>query len=141
MAKLDMTTDEREAFLADLHVAVLSIAREGKGPLSLPIWYRYEPGGPVVLSMDRASLKVRLLSARGRATLTVQTEQPPYRYVMVEGAVTIEEHDHADSMRLAVRYLGPDLGARYVQQNPPGDHSVTVHLHPEQWLTVDYGKM
>ena len=45
MADTDMTTDEREAFLADLHVGILSIARDDKGPLALPIWYWYEDGG------------------------------------------------------------------------------------------------
>ena len=42
---MKMTAAEREAFLADLHVGVLSIAREGRAPLSAPIWYDYEPGG------------------------------------------------------------------------------------------------
>ncbi len=140
MSQLDMTVAEREAYLADLHVGVLSIGREGKGPLALPIWYMYEPGGAVVLSMDGASLKARLLGARGRATLTVQIETPPYTYVMVEGPVTIGEHDH-DSLALASRYLGPEMGAWYDERNPPGGDSVTVRLHPEQWLTIDYGKM
>ncbi len=140
MSPLDMTTDEREAFLAGLHVGVLSIGREGKGPLALPIWYAYEAGGDVVLSMDGASLKARLLGARGRATLTVQDEAPPYKYVMVEGPVTIGAHDH-DSRALASRYLGEEMGAWYAEHNPPGDDSVTVRLHPAQWLTIDYAKM
>lgn len=143
MSALDMTNDEREAFLAGLHVGVLSIGRERKGPLALPIWYMYDPsvdGGAVVLSMDGASLKARLLGARGRATLTVQDEAPPYKYVMVEGPVTIGRHDH-DSLALASRYLGEQMGAWYAEHNAPGDDSVTVRLHPEQWLTIDYGKM
>ena len=41
---LKMTKEEREAFLADLHVGVISIARDGRGPLTVPIWYDYEPG-------------------------------------------------------------------------------------------------
>jgi nitroimidazol reductase NimA-like FMN-containing flavoprotein (pyridoxamine 5'-phosphate oxidase superfamily) len=140
MSALDMTVAEREAYLADLHVGVLSIAREGRGPLALPIWYTYEPGGAVVLSMDDSSLKARLLGARGRATLTAQTEAPPYKYVMVEGPITIGAHDH-DARALAVRYLGENMGAWYAEHNRPGDDSVTVRLHPEQWLTIDYAKM
>jgi len=34
-----MTKQERESFLADLHVGVISIAEEGRGPLTVPIWY------------------------------------------------------------------------------------------------------
>jgi len=138
MADTDMTIDEREAFLADLHVGILSIARDGKGPLSLPIWYRYADG-EVTIGISDSSVKALLLRRRGRATLTVQNEAPPYQYVMVEGPVTIDRNDR-DVQRMATRYLGPDLGAWYAEQNPTTDDSVTVHLRPESWLTCDYGK-
>ena len=46
---LRMTRAEREAFLADVHVGVLSIAEPGRGPLAAPIWYGYEPGGEIWL--------------------------------------------------------------------------------------------
>jgi len=39
-----------ELFLADLHVAVISIPLMDRGPLTVPIWYVYEPGGePAVM--------------------------------------------------------------------------------------------
>ena len=41
--KLSMTRAEREAFLAGVHVGVLSIPEPGRGPLAAPIWYGYEP--------------------------------------------------------------------------------------------------
>ena len=41
---LTMTKEERETFLADVHVAVISVAENGQGPLVVPIWYCYEPG-------------------------------------------------------------------------------------------------
>ena len=138
MADTDMTIDEREAFLAGLHVGVLSIAREGKGPLALPIWYLYEDGD-VLISMSGASVKAELLRKRGRATLTVQQEAPPYQYVMVEGAVTVGPED-IDVAGLAVRYLGAEMGAWYAKNNPPTADSVVARITPDQWLTVDYGK-
>ena len=42
-----MTKEEREAFLADLHVGVFSVVAEGATPITAPIWYSYEPGGTV----------------------------------------------------------------------------------------------
>ena len=36
-----MTRAEREAFLAALHVGIISIAETGRGPLAVPIWYAY----------------------------------------------------------------------------------------------------
>ena len=38
MADTRMTQEEREAFLADLHVGVLAIPADG-APLTAPIWY------------------------------------------------------------------------------------------------------
>ena len=43
MSNLTMSKDEREAFLADLHVGVFSVVGEGDAPLTAPIWYSYEP--------------------------------------------------------------------------------------------------
>jgi nitroimidazol reductase NimA-like FMN-containing flavoprotein (pyridoxamine 5'-phosphate oxidase superfamily) len=52
-----MSVQERETFLADIHVGVLSIPRkEGKAPLTVPIWYDYQPGGEVWLIMGREYL-------------------------------------------------------------------------------------
>lgn len=138
MAALDMTEAEREAFLADLHVGILSIARTGKGPLALPIWYQYEDGD-VIIGMDGDSLKARLLRAAGRATMTVQTETAPYQYVMVEGPVTVAA-EQRDDLSMATRYLGPELGAWYAQNNPSTERSVVARLRPEQWLTADFAK-
>ncbi len=139
MSDLDMTIDEREAFLADVHIGILSIARDGKGPLALPIWYQYEDG-EVSIGMDGNSVKAKLLRAAGRASMTVQTETPPYQYVMVEGPVTVE-HEDRDISKMATRYLGDEMGAWYAENNPTTESSVTARLRPERWLTCDFGKM
>ncbi len=44
---LTMSKAEREAFLAETHVAVISVAEEGRGPLAVPVWYAYKSGGDV----------------------------------------------------------------------------------------------
>jgi len=140
MGELDMTSEEREAFLADVHVGILAIADGSRGPLALPIWYQYEDGD-VVIGMSGTSAKARLLRAAGRATMTVQTEEPPYRYVMVEGPVTVSADERRDDLAMATRYLGPELGAWYAEHNAGGDGQVVVRLRPERWLTSDFGKM
>ena len=137
MADFDMSTEQREAFLAGLHVGILSIQRDGKGPLALPIWYQYEDG-QVLIHMARDSVKAQLLRRHGRATMTVQDESPPYRYVMVEGPVTVA-HEDRDIASMAIRYLGEELGRRYAADNPVTDESVVARLTPERWLTTDYG--
>jgi PPOX class probable F420-dependent enzyme len=138
MADFDMSHEEREAFLADLHVGILSIQRDRKGPLALPIWYQYD-AGQVIIHMSGDSVKATLLRRHGRASLTVQNETPPYQYVMVEGPVTVA-HEGRDILPMAVRYLGDELGRQYADANPSSDVSVVARLTPERWLSTDYGK-
>jgi hypothetical protein len=94
----------------------------------------------VLIGMDGNSLKARLLRAAGRATVTVQTETPPYQYLSVEGPITIDP-DHRDDFEMASRYLGPELGAWYAENNPSTADSVVVRLTPEHWRTMDFAKI
>jgi nitroimidazol reductase NimA-like FMN-containing flavoprotein (pyridoxamine 5'-phosphate oxidase superfamily) len=87
---LTMTKAEREAFLADVHVAVISIA-DYHGPLVVPMWYSHEPGGEVRVITGRTSRKGKLLERAGRFSLCVQTGTLPYKYVSMEGAVVAVE--------------------------------------------------
>ena len=139
MADGSMTTEEREAFLAGVHVGVLAMEQAGKGPLALPIWYIYRDG-ELRIGMDGDSLKARLLTASGRATMTVQDEKPPYKYASVEGPVRIERTQRDDT-EIATRYLGPEMGAWYAKNNPSTERSVVAVLMPERWQTTDFGKL
>jgi nitroimidazol reductase NimA-like FMN-containing flavoprotein (pyridoxamine 5'-phosphate oxidase superfamily) len=134
-----MTRVEREAFLADVHVGILAVDEPGRGPLAMPIWYFYRDG-TVQIGMDGDSLKAKLLRAAGRATVIAQTETPPYKYVCVEGPVTVEKTQR-DDLKMATRYLGPELGKWYAETNPSTEESVTVFLRPEHWRTMDFGKV
>lgn len=136
-----MTYEERELFLADIHVGVLGIASPNRGPVLVPVWYSYEPGGEIAFLTDKDSRKVELLTQEGRFTLCVQNEEPPYQYVSVEGPVTlIEEADRArDLGPIARRYLGKTAGDAYVEDTK-GVEEVLVKMRPERWSTADYGK-
>ena len=140
-----MTSAEREAFLAGVHVGVLSLNREGHGPLAAPVWYAYEPGGDVQFVTDRASRKGKLLEEGRRISLCVQEEAPPYQYVSVEGPIIqIEPSDAERHERpLAHRYLGPEAGDRYMESvadDRDAAGSILIHMRPERWLTADYAK-
>jgi len=136
---LAMTTQERETFLADLHVGIVSIAREGRAPLTVPIWYDYEPGGELWMITDRASLKGKALSSISRISLCVQNEKAPYQYVSVEGPFYTTPTDNESLLAMAVRYLGEDMGTQYASSGA-GESSMTVRMTPDVWLTVDYAK-
>jgi hypothetical protein len=38
-----------------------------------------------------------------------------------------------------VRYLGPEEGTRFAEQNL-GPDSVVIRMRPERWLSTDYSK-
>ena len=139
MAAGSMTVAEREGSLADVHVCVLSVERPGRGPLALPIWYQFVDGA-VEIGMSGDSLKAQLLRAAGRATLTVQTETPPYKYVCVEGPVEVLA-EQRDDLVMASRYLGPEMGKWYAENNPSTEASVVVRLTCSSWTTMDFGKL
>jgi hypothetical protein len=52
------------------------------------VGYDYEPGGEIRFATDPNSKKMALVRTAGRVGFLVQTEQMPYRYVSVEGAIT-----------------------------------------------------
>jgi nitroimidazol reductase NimA-like FMN-containing flavoprotein (pyridoxamine 5'-phosphate oxidase superfamily) len=139
---LTMTKQERERFLADLHVGIISIPEEGRGPLTVPIWYSYEPGGELRVVTGRTSRKAQLLQRAGRFSLCAQTETLPYKYVSVEGpVVAIEPADlERDRRPLACRYLGAELGDQYIESTRDLVANVLVRMRPERWHTVDYAK-
>jgi nitroimidazol reductase NimA-like FMN-containing flavoprotein (pyridoxamine 5'-phosphate oxidase superfamily) len=136
-----MTRAEREAFLAGVHVGVLGVVEPDGNPLTVPIWYAYEPGEDIVVVTGTDSRKGRALDA-GRFSLCAQTEDVPYKYVSVSGTV-VERREvrEQDRRELAHRYLGPELGDAYVAATVDHAAGSTLYvLRPEQWMTVDYDK-
>lgn len=139
---LSMSVDEREAYLAGVHVGVLSVAGGGgRPPLTVPVWYEYEPGGEVRMITGRQSRKADLIRNEGRFSLCVQTEQVPYKYVTVEGSLVAIDEPTQPSLRRAIaeRYLGPKGAERYIAATPnEAAESVTIRMKPERWLTADF---
>ncbi|MEZ5596998.1 MAG: pyridoxamine 5'-phosphate oxidase family protein [Pseudomonadales bacterium] len=136
-----MSTTEREGFLNDRHVGVLSIPAANRAPLTVPVWYAYEPGGDLWFLTGTTSLKGRRLSVGLPVSLCAQDEAPPYRYVSVEGVVhSIEPSRLEEELRpMARRYLGERGGDAYTEREGVAD-TITVRVRIERWLTVDYSK-
>jgi hypothetical protein len=137
-----MSRAEAAKFLAGLHVGVLSVADgDSSGPLTIPVWYSYEPGGVVSISTGRDTRKAKAVGAAGRLSLCAQDERPPYKYVTVEGPAVIEEIGLPERRALARRYLGTEGGDEFIAANPGAEGSdIAIRLTPEHWLTADFSK-
>ena len=140
-----MTRAEREAFLAEARVAVLSVAgADGRPPHSTPTFYAYAPGGDVTFftsTQGRTARKVALIAAAGAVTLTVQEPEFPYRYVSAECRIVgTGRPDAAQVHAIASRYLPPDAAVGMAQEETAGpDATITLFTaRPERWLTADF---
>ena len=57
----------------------------------------------------------------------------------MEGPAEISPTDRATRVDIAVRYLGPEMGAAYVD-GTGGDH-IVVRIRPGRWRTTDYSTL
>jgi hypothetical protein len=133
---------EREQFLADPHIGALSVVEApDRGPLTVPIWYGYTPGGEVWIHTGPDSRKARAIEAASRFSIMVQRVEPTVRYVSVEGPVTRREPGSREcSTGMAARYLPAEKVAEFVDYDQPhlGEH-VAIYMRPEHWLSADMG--
>lgn len=136
--------DEREQFLAEPHIAALSVsAGTGRGPLTVPIWYQYHPGGQPWVLTGAGSRKHRLIEAAGCFTLMAERVEPSVRYVAVDGPVSRIEHGTDEHLvEMTRRYLAPDKVDGYLDyaRRELGDNVVIV-LDPQHWLSADLGSV
>lgn len=130
---------ERQEFLADKHVGVLSVAADGRPPASVPIWYDYTVGGDVQIMTGASSRKARLIERAGAVTLVVQREEPPYQYVVVEGSIVDATTPAPSDVQeaIAIRYLGEEAGRAFVK-SLEGVEEVLFTIRPDRWLSADF---
>ena len=132
----EMNDEERDNFLNEVRVGSLAIERNDKGPLCAPIWYRYSTDLGFEIAMAYDSAKSILLRRHGAATICVQDEQLPYRYVTAEGQATVElmtPEERDEVLRdIAIRYLGEQLGNQYADAFP-GHEEAKVTIKPRRW--------
>ena len=141
-----LTERERQEFLAEPHIGVLSVASDDdRPPLTVPVWYGYRPGGNASFftgTRGRKARKIKLIQDSGVLSLAVQREKFPYRYVTVEGTVIqIDRPPSAEQMFAVVRrYLPEEAAQGFVKAELelPGSELVLFTIRPDRWLTADF---
>ncbi|RCW47016.1 pyridoxamine 5'-phosphate oxidase [Halopolyspora algeriensis] len=137
-----LSVHEREQFLAEPHVAALSVSAEhSRGPVTVPIWYQYVPGGEVWILTSAESRKARLIEAAGRFSLMVDRIEPTVRYVSVEGPVARTVPGTDELLReMSERYLPQEKVPAYLEfARAELGEQVAIHLRPARWLSADLG--
>ncbi|MFJ8937201.1 pyridoxamine 5'-phosphate oxidase family protein [Streptomyces sp. NPDC102365] len=139
-----LTREEREKFLAEPHIAALAVdAGPGRAPLTVPIWYQYEPGGDVWILTGLNSRKNELISAAGRFSLMVERVEPTIRYVSLEGAVVESTPATREQLHeISARYLPADKVDGYVDFSwKEHGEMVVIRMRPDRWLSSDLGSV
>jgi nitroimidazol reductase NimA-like FMN-containing flavoprotein (pyridoxamine 5'-phosphate oxidase superfamily) len=137
-----LSTEDREEFLAEPHIAALSVyAGDTRGPLTVPIWYQYSPGGEPWILTGTGSRKARLIEATGYFSLMVERLEPTTRYVTVDGAVShVEPGTDALLEEMTRRYLTGAAADKYLEfaRRELGAH-LAIYMQPQHWLSADLG--
>ena len=142
-----LTEQEREDFLAERHVAVLSLPSDNeRPPLAFPVWYGYRPGGEITYYTHRSeprSRKLRLLHEGSVVSLCVQREELPYKYVTVEGTVIAENDSPTAEQMLAIvrRYLSADDAQVFLESEMKSVATLVLFtIRPDRWAGLDFGE-
>lgn len=141
-----MTEDERQAFLAEARVGVVSVASDdSRPPLAVPTWYGYQPGGDITFftgTQGHRARKTQLIEKAGVLSLTVQHGEFPYRYVTVEGSVIQADRPPSAEQMLGVlrRYLPEEMAQGFVnaELGRPASELVLFTVRPDRWLTAGF---
>lgn len=139
-----LSKDDREQFLAEPHVAALSVNDEaGRAPLTVPIWYQYTPGGEPWVLTGVGSRKARLIEATGYFSLMAERLDPSVRYVSVDGPVSrIEPGTDEQLVEMTKRYLPAEKVDAYLDYARRDlGANVAIYLQPQNWLSADLGSL
>lgn len=134
---------EREEFLAEPHIGALSVsAGDDRGPLTVPMWYQYTPGGQPWVLTSAGSRKTRLIESAGYLSLMAERAAPTVRYVAVDGPVSrIEPGTDEQQLELANRYLPPERVDAFMEYARSLGSQVAIYLRPQHWLSADLGEV
>lgn len=126
----------RDQFLSEVNVAVLATVDSRGRAHAAPIWYLYEDR-TFIISTGRGSQKHRNVVANPAVTLVIDRRTLPYYAVMAQGSAEIGSPlTPDDRLRLAVRYLGEELGRRYVESTSD-ENSLTIRLKPRKLVEFE----
>ncbi|GII63014.1 hypothetical protein Skr01_30990 [Sphaerisporangium krabiense] len=142
-----LTSAERESFLAQPRIGVLSVpSDDDRPPLTVPVWYAYQPGGNITFftgTQGRRARKTGLLERAGKLSFCVQRPEHPYAYVTVECTVVDVDRKPtvADVVAITSRYLPEDAahGFAEAEVGSPTGTFVLFTARPDRWLSFDFG--
>jgi PPOX class probable F420-dependent enzyme len=116
-------------------VAVLATYRRDGTVLLSPVWHEWRDGGVNIVTGSRG-IKAQHLGHDPRAAVVVCEDVPPYRGLELHATPRLTKEGVAEvGKRIAIRYLGPDEGAKYAEE--AGD-DLLIRLEPGKLRVWDF---
>ncbi len=116
-------------------IAVLATYRSDGTVLLSPVWHEYWEAGFNVCT-SAGDIKARHLRSDPRAVIVVAESCPPYRGVELTTRATLSQDGVSETVRrIAVRYLGADLGQAYAESAPD---DMVIRFEPGQVRAWDF---
>ena len=134
-----MTDEQARAFLAEgTRTGKLATVRADGRPHVAPIWFVLD-GEDVVFMTGAETVKGKSLRRDPRVALSVDLEQPPYAFVLVEGRVEISE-DLEEMLPLSIaiarRYVDEAEAEAFGRRNAVAGE-LLLRLRPDKIVAVD----
>ena len=130
-----MDDDEIRSFLSSgTRTAKVATVRADGRPHVAPVWFAVDDDGSLVFTTGAGTVKGRNLRRDPRVSISVDEEDPPYSFVLIDG--TAELSDDIDELSrwattLGGRYMGEDRAEAFGRRNAvPGE--LLVRIRPSR---------
>lgn len=138
MPELPLDDPVVAALLAGPNLARLAYVGLDGRPRVVPIWFDYRDG--ITMITGPKAEKARAIAANGAVALTIDSSQPPYKVLLVQGDASIEEVEGMapEYPEIVRRYLGPATDAYLGQLRVKRQVRIRVALR--SWRIFDFVK-
>ena len=133
MAKLSQS--EVDEFLSEPRVSHLVTVRPDGRPHVAPVWFIWQEGHALAMVGEEA-VKVGNLRRNPAASLSIASQDRPYRYVVLEGEGDVTKENLAQVVQdICLRYDGPERGPVYAQELLSQDRMTLIDIRVDRVIS------
>jgi PPOX class probable F420-dependent enzyme len=109
-----LLSDAQRAFLEERHYGVFATINADGSIQQTVVWYLLD-GATIRISVGAQSVKAANVRRNANASLAIEDTR---RYLTLSGTAVVEPFDPHLREQLALRYVGPERAAAWLQQRP-----------------------
>jgi PPOX class probable F420-dependent enzyme len=134
-----MTDQQVHDFLSSgTRTAKVATVRPDGRPHVAPVWFVLD-GDDLVFMTGKSTVKGKSLIRDARLSISVDSEEPPFAFVMIEGTAELSDDLTAMlplSVAIARRYMGDEQAQAFGERNAvPGE--LLIRVRPSKIIALD----